>query len=246
MSFQSLPFRAAICCSSHVIGCLRTSLTRRRGLTLAYVSDAAGLISQLYSYEPTIILSIYASSQSNNMEKSIKTTDEMHAQKFCIEAARCFLMYGGPAHHLEAQLEKLAQVLHTRAEFLLLPNTVFASFYDLKGGSDAAGGLHAIKKVGVLSVSHLRRTYSVYKRVVDTETSPEIGWQELLDIQKSELPYSPNIRLVIAYGCGAVITCLAFKGSYADAAIAGMAQLILASISIKMVDESAVIARIFE
>lgn len=186
------------------------------------------------------------STSQSETEISIKTSDEMHAQKFCIEAARCFLMYGGPAHHLEAQLEKLALVLHTRAEFLLLPNTVFASFYDVKGGSDAAGGLHAIKKVGILSISHLRRTYSVYKRVVGNITSPDVGWQELLEIRNSPLPYSPNVRIFIAFGCGAVITCLAFEGSFIDSLIAGSAQLAISSISIKMVDESAVIARIFE
>jgi uncharacterized membrane protein YjjP (DUF1212 family) len=188
-----------------------------------------------------------ALSLSEKEEESIaKPTDEMHAQKFCIEVARCFLAYGAPAHHLEAHLAKLASVLNTRAEFLLLPNIVFASFYDLKGGSDAAGGLHAIKKVGALSLSQLQQTNTVYKRVFEQSISPEEGWKELLIIQESNPPHSDAVRGLIAFCCAAVITPLAFGGSFLDALVAGVAQCSLAILSSRMTGESAVTARIFE
>lgn len=185
-------------------------------------------------------------SQSEKEDSVIKPTDEMHAQKFCIEVARCFLAYGAPAHHLEAHLAKLASVLSTRAEFLLLPNIVFASFYDLKGGPDAAGGLHAIKKVGALSLSQLQRTNKVYKEVFEQSLSPEKGWKKLLVIQDSDPPHSDSLRGCIAFFCAAAITPLAFGGSFLDAMVAGVAQCSLAILSSRMTGESAVTARLFE
>ena len=184
-------------------------------------------------------------SQSDEHD-ALLTTDAMHSQKFCIEVARCFLAFGAPAHHLEAQLNKAAAILGIKAEFLLLPNTVFASFYDEKGGSDAAAGLHAIKKIGSLSVTQLRRTYSVYKKVINRTLSPEKAWKELLNIQETQPPHSEMTRVLVAFLCGAVITCLAFDGSFLDAMIAGAAQGALAFLMFKMIGAEPVIARIFE
>jgi uncharacterized membrane protein YjjP (DUF1212 family) len=178
--------------------------------------------------------------------KKLTKAEEMHAQKFCIEVARTFLSFGAPAHHLEAQLRKAAHDLHIQAEFLLLPNTVFVSFYDINNPTDAAGGLHAIKQVGSLSITQLRKTYSIYKQVVSEKIGPEKGWQELEALQVSDPPHSDWIRIGVAFLCGAVITCLAFDGSLLDAFIAGIAQGILAALMFKMVGSEPVIARIFE
>jgi len=180
--------------------------------------------------------------------KDVKNiTEEMHGQKFIIEVARCFLAFGAPAHHLEAQLNKASNVLGVKAEFLLLPNTVFASFYDERGGTDAASGLHAIKRIGGLSVSQLRATHAVYKQVISLTNSPEQGWKALLIIQKSRPPYLDSTRVFIAFLCGAVITCLAFDGSFLDAMIAGAAQGSLALLNFKMIGcAEPIMARIFE
>lgn len=186
------------------------------------------------------------STTSSEPEKKTTKAEKMHAQKFCIEVARTFLSFGAPAHHLEAQLKKAAHVLEIDAEFLLLPNTVFVSFYDAKNPTDA-GGLHAIKQVGSLSITQLRKTYSIYKKVVSEKIiGPEKGWQELETLQISDPPHSDWIRIGIAFLCGAVITCLAFDGSLLDAFIAGIAQGILAALMFKMVGSEPVIARIFE
>lgn len=187
------------------------------------------------------------STGQSGYEEAQKTASEMHGQKFCIEVARCFLTYGAPAHHLEAQLHQAASVLEIKAEFLLLPNTVFASFYDHSSGSDAASGLHAIKKVGGLSVSLLRETHSVYKQVINKTLGAEEGWKALLKIQQSEPPLSDPVRVLIAFCCGAVITPLAFDGSLLDAAIAGLAQGTLAFLSLRMIGcAEPIMARIFE
>lgn len=180
-------------------------------------------------------------------KEALGITEEMHGQKFIIEIARCFLAYGAPAHHLEAQLNKASHTLEVRAEFLLLPNTVFVSFYDEQCGTDAASGLHTIKRMGALSVSQLRATHAIYKRVMSLTDTPEQGWKALLLVQRSRPPYRESTRVVIAFLCGAVITCLAFGGSFLDAMIAGVAQGSLALLNFKMIGcAEPIMARIFE
>lgn len=180
-------------------------------------------------------------------KEALGITEEMHGQKFIIEIARCFLAYGAPAHHLEAQLNKASHTLEVKAEFLLLPNTVFVSFYDEQCGTDAASGLHTIKRMGALSVSQLRATHAIYKRVMSLTDTPEQGWKALLLVQRSRPPYRESTRVVIAFLCGAVITCLAFGGSFLDAMIAGVAQGSLALLNFKMIGcAEPIMARIFE
>lgn len=187
-------------------------------------------------------------SHLNHAEKvQIGVTEEMHGQKFIIEVARCFLAFGAPAHHLEAQLNKASNTLGVRAEFLLFPNTVFVSFYDEQCGTDAASGLHTIKRMGGLSVSQLRATDAIYKRVMSFTDTPEQGWKALLAVQRARPPYRESTRVAIAFLCGAVITCLAFGGSFLDAMVAGVAQGSLALLNFKMIGcAEPIMARIFE
>lgn len=168
-------------------------------------------------------------------------TDIMHCHKFIIEIARCFLAFGAPAHRLESQLTNAAKVLNIQAELLLLPNVVFISFQGNHGS-----GLHVIKRIGNISLSQLRDTQHVYKRVVSLEATPEQGWRSLLVVQHTDLPYSERIRCLIAFLCGAVITILAFHGSFLDAMIAGGAQGCLAFLNFYMIGTEPIVARIFE
>jgi uncharacterized membrane protein YjjP (DUF1212 family) len=177
---------------------------------------------------------------SNHETRSI--ADIMHCHKFIIEVARCFLAFGAPAHRLEAQLTSAAKILDVQAEFLLLPNVVFISFHDAGEGS----GLHVIKRLGNISLSQLRATHSTYRRVVNLEATPEQGWRSLVIIQHSHPPYTETIRCSIAFLCGAVITLLAFDGSFLDALIAGSAQCALVFLNFHMMATEPIIARIFE
>lgn len=168
-------------------------------------------------------------------------TEIMHCHKFMIEVARCLLAFGAPAHRLESQLTHTAKVLNIQAEFLLLPNVVFISFHD----SDHSG-LHVIKRIGSISLSQLRDTQHIYKQVVSLQASPEQGWRSLLLVQSLPLPYSDRIRYCIAFFCGAVITLLAFHGSFLDAMIGGAASGCLAFLNFYMIGTEPIVARIFE
>src|ERR1700736_2919968 len=93
------------------------------------------------------------SHHSNQMEPSSakSVAETMHGHKFIIEMARCSLAFGAPSHRLEAQLSTAANVLDIHAEFLLLPNVVFISFFDAEQGAHSSG-LHVIKRIGGISL----------------------------------------------------------------------------------------------
>lgn len=175
----------------------------------------------------------------------LSRTHTMHCHKFIIETARSLLAFGAPAHRLESQLTRAAQVLEIQAEFMLLPNVVFISFHDPEQ-SNQGSGLHVIKRTGGISISQLRDAQHVYRDVVSLKATPEHGWRSLLAIQHSKTPYSERIRVGVAFLCGAVITILAFDGSFLDAIIAGSAQATLAFLNFYMIGKEPTLARIFE
>lgn len=169
----------------------------------------------------------------------------MHCHKFIIETARSLLAFGAPAHRLESQLNRAAQVLKIQAEFMLLPNVVFISFHDPEQ-TNQGSGLHVIKRTGGISISQLRDAQHVYRDVVTLKATPEHGWRSLLAIQHSKTPYSERIKIGVAFLCGAVITILSFDGSFLDAIIAGSAQATLAFLNFYMIGKEPTLARIFE
>jgi uncharacterized membrane protein YjjP (DUF1212 family) len=171
--------------------------------------------------------------------------DMMHCHKFIIEMARCSLAFGAPSHRLEAQLSTAAKVLDIEAEFLLLPNVVFISFFDAEQGAHSSG-LHVIKRIGGISLSQLRASHSVYRKVISLECTPEQGWKTLVITQQSKLPYREIVRCFIAFLCGAVITVLAFNGSFLDSIAAGIAQGALVFLNFKLIGSEPIVARIFE
>jgi uncharacterized membrane protein YjjP (DUF1212 family) len=172
------------------------------------------------------------------------TTDRKHRHKYIIDLAQSFLMYGAPNHSLEAQLKKTAKALGTRATFLLLPNIVFISFQADDGIQ--VTGLHIITQIGSLSLSQLRETHSVYRRVVRHDWNARQGWQALKVIRSVPLPFTNWQQGIIAFLAGFTITLLAFDGSTADACCAGLFAAILNGLAIFAATSNPLIAKVFE
>lgn len=173
------------------------------------------------------------------------SADGLHRHKFIIELARCFLAFGAPTHRLDTQLTKAVQTLAVTAEFVLLPNTVFISFPSEEEGGQGSG-LHIVKRNGSISLHQLRATHQVYKEVVSLQRTAEEGWRALAIIQQTPQPYSKLTRCLIAFLCGAVITLLAFDGSFLDAMSSGVASCLLAVLNFHMTEYEPSIARISE
>jgi uncharacterized membrane protein YjjP (DUF1212 family) len=158
--------------------------------------------------------------------------------------AQSFLTYGAPNHSLEAQLKKTAKALGTRATFLLLPNIVFISFQADDGIH--VTGLHIITQIGSLSLSQLRETHSVYRRVVRHDWNAQRGWQALKGIGSVPPPFTNWQQGIIAFLAGFTITLLAFDGSTADACCAGIFAALLSGLAVFAATSNPLIAKVFE
>lgn len=170
--------------------------------------------------------------------------DKKHRHKYIIDLAQSFLTYGAPTHSLEAQLKKTAKALSTKATFLLLPNIVFISFQAEDGVH--VTGLHIITQIGSLSLSQLRETHSVYRRVVRHEWDAQRGWQALRTIGNVPPPFSGLQQSLIAFLAGFTITLLAFDGSTADACCAGLFAALLSGLALFAATSNPLIAKVFE
>jgi uncharacterized membrane protein YjjP (DUF1212 family) len=187
------------------------------------------------------------SALSTTMPPELTDIDRAHNESFIEELARSLLAFGAPAHRMETQLSEAAQELRTPAEFVVLPNVVFGAFS--RNEMTTTDGLRVYRREGDLSLSKLRDTQAIFKRVIKEENtekrmSPEAGLQALKRIQKEDPPYSNRFLTIIAFLCGFVITLLAFDGSVLDAILSGLAAAFFCFINFLFTEP--IFARIFE
>lgn len=107
-------------------------------------------------------------------------------------------------------------------------------------------GLHIITQIGSLSLSQLRDTHSVYRRVVRHEWDAQRGWQALKTIGNASTPFSGWQQSLIAFFAGFTITLLAFDGSTADACCAGLFAALLSGLALLAATSNPLIAKVFE
>ena len=178
------------------------------------------------------------------MPAELTDIDRAHNESFIEELARSLLAFGAPAHRMETQLSEAAQELNTPAEFVVLPNVVFGAFS--RNDMTTTDGLRVYRREGDLSLSKLRDTQAIFKRVIkeDKRMSSEAGLQALKRIQKEDPPYSNRFLTIIAFLCGFVITLLAFDGSVLDAILSGLAAAFFCFINFLFTEP--IFARIFE
>ncbi|KAF8336510.1 uncharacterized protein EI90DRAFT_2911443 [Cantharellus anzutake] len=144
---------------------------------------------------------------------------ERHRRHYIVMLARSYLAYGTPSHRIETQLASAAKALDIHADFLLIPNTIFACFYDPNERRQAS--MHVIKVVGRLSLAAVEDAWSIYQDVNSSRITAEVGAERLKDIEDREEAQKKRYRCVIAFLCGFAVTPLAFDGSFADALVGG-------------------------
>lgn len=130
---------------------------------------------------------------------------------------------------MEEQLRTAAHFLDIPAEFLHIPNYIFATFGDAESGSDS---LQHVKHPQGLSLGQLRETHTTYLKVISDEISAVEGNVALRAILKQPKPYSKTWMLILAFLAGFVICPSGFDGSVADAVIAGTLSMGLMALQI--------------
>lgn len=107
-------------------------------------------------------------------------------------------------------------------------------------------GLHIITQIGGLSLSRLRATHSVYRRVIRHEWDAQQGWQALKAISDLPAPFTNWQQCAVAFFAGFTITLLAFDGSTADACCAGLFASAVWALSVFAETSNPLIAKVFE
>src|SRR5258708_38583767 len=158
--------------------------------------------------------------------------------------ARSYLAYGTPSHRIETQLASAAKALDIHADFLLIPNTIFACFYDPKEHRQAS--MHVIKVVGRLSLAAVEDAWTIYLDVNSSRITAEAGAESLKDIEDREETQKKRYTCVLAFLCGLAVTPLAFDGSTADALVGGACAAGTVLIAEYFADRNVLVEKLFE
>ncbi|KAJ7507957.1 hypothetical protein B0H11DRAFT_2153490 [Mycena galericulata] len=212
---------------------------RVTGVTAQNLEDPADIDKSVLS------LMDYKSRRKHLMRAKIEfnVTSMIHRQDFLLKLARTLMTFGAPSHRIESQLIAAARILEVEAEFIHLPGVIICSFGDQELGCSET---HFIKCGGRLSLGALHKVHVIYRSVVHDEISARVA-AERLDVLLDAPPlYSIPFRCVLAFCLSALISPLAFGGSFLDMWIAGGGAFILSALQLCAATKSAIYANVFE
>ena len=83
-------------------------------------------------------------------------------QEFVCKLARAMMMFGGPSHRLQAQIQATARVLEIELSCMYLPDMMLISFDDSTTGTS---NIKLIRQGGAFDISKLQAAYKLYWKV---------------------------------------------------------------------------------
>ena len=83
-------------------------------------------------------------------------------QEFVCKLVRALMMFGGPSHRLQAQIQATARVLEIELSCMYLPDMMLISFDDPSTGTS---NLKLIRQGGAFDISKLQAAYKLYWKV---------------------------------------------------------------------------------
>ncbi|KAJ7628480.1 hypothetical protein FB45DRAFT_794332 [Roridomyces roridus] len=137
-------------------------------------------------------------------------------QEFILKLARALMMFGGPSHRLQAQIQATGRVLDIQANCLYLPDVVLISFDD---GSTGTSNLKFIRQSSSLNLGKLNETYALYWKVIHDELAVSEASTELDGLMRRKQEYTAWQLVLIGGMCSAAICTVSFSGSFIDALV---------------------------
>ncbi|KAJ7482684.1 hypothetical protein FB451DRAFT_1029898 [Mycena latifolia] len=137
-------------------------------------------------------------------------------QEFILKLTRALMMFGGPSHRLQAQIQSTGRVLDIQVNCMYLPDVVLISFDDSSTGTS---NLKFIRQGSSLNLGKLNEVYALYWSVIHDEqsVSEASGALDALMRKKQEYRWW---QLVLTGGmCSSSICTVSFNGSFLDALI---------------------------
>ncbi|THU86663.1 DUF1212-domain-containing protein [Dendrothele bispora CBS 962.96] len=137
-------------------------------------------------------------------------------QEFLMKLARAMMMFGAPAHRLQAQIKATANVLDVELSCMYLPDVFLISFDDPTTGTSL---IKFIRQGSALDLGKLRDAYGVYWKVIHDDISVSVA-SKTLDALMRAPPHYRTWQLMIMGGfCSSSICCVSFNGSFLDSIV---------------------------
>ncbi|KAI0280636.1 hypothetical protein BGY98DRAFT_1088820 [Russula aff. rugulosa BPL654] len=150
-------------------------------------------------------------------------------QTFILKLARAMMMFGGPTHRLQAQIQSTARVLEISLSCLYLPDVMLVAFDD---DVTSTSSVKLIRQGSALDLGKLQDAHKVYWRVIHDDISVTEASAALDALMLSKPLYSP-LQLIFFGGMASASICsVSFNGSLVDSLISFPLGALLVSVQI--------------
>ncbi|KAI0287073.1 hypothetical protein BC826DRAFT_74601 [Russula brevipes] len=137
-------------------------------------------------------------------------------QTFVLKLARAMMMFGGPTHRLQAQIQSTAQVLEISLSCLYLPDVMLIAFDD---DITSTSSVKLIRQSSALDLGKLQDAHKIYWRVIHDDISVTDASSALDGLMLSKPLYSP-LQLIFFGGMASASICsVSFNGSLIDSLV---------------------------
>jgi len=124
------------------------------------------------------------------------------------------MMFGGPSHRLQSQVQATARVLEIDLACVYLPDVMIISFDDVATGTSQ---VKFIRQSSSLDLYKLTDAYLLYWKVIHDEKSVADASNDLDELMKKPQIYNLWQLCIIGGFCSAAICSCGFNGSFIDA-----------------------------
>lgn len=137
-------------------------------------------------------------------------------EEFLLKLTRAMMMFGGPSHRLQLQIQSAARVLGISLSFLYLPDVALVSFEDAGTGTSH---IKIIRQSSQLDIGKLTEAFKLYWRVIHDKLSVSDASVDLDRLMRRKPIYNWWQRIIIGGLCSSLICTISFGGSFLDAVI---------------------------
>ncbi|PCH39674.1 DUF1212-domain-containing protein, partial [Wolfiporia cocos MD-104 SS10] len=137
-------------------------------------------------------------------------------QEFILKLARAMMMFGGPTHRLQAQIQATGKVLDIPLSCMYLPDVMLISFDD---ATTSTSNIKFIRQGSALDIGKLQDAYALYWKVIHDDISVKDASIALDDLMRKPQLYKFWQLVIIGGFCSASICSVSFNGSFVDSLI---------------------------
>ncbi|CCM05223.1 uncharacterized protein FIBRA_07433 [Fibroporia radiculosa] len=137
-------------------------------------------------------------------------------QEFIMKLARAMMMFGGPTHRLQAQIQSTAKVLDITLSCMYLPDVMLISFED---PTTSTSNIKFIRQASALDIGKLQDAHALYWKVIHDDISVQDASAALDDLMRKTPLYKFWQLILIGGCCSSFICSVSFNGSFIDSLV---------------------------